>query len=94
MVFRADAYKTYPVDITGEKCSRKNGFFPIMQASYKSQCVSYGIIICQDLEIERINARKEIFQNIINRTFDERAKNFDRLFAALDKGIGEKTTRP
>lgn len=44
----------------------------------------------RDMAIEKINAQKEVFQTIINRTFDERSKNFDHFFATLDKGIEEK----
>lgn len=44
----------------------------------------------RDVAIERINAQKEVFQNVINHTFAERAKNFDHFFATLDKGIEEK----
>lgn len=44
----------------------------------------------RDVAIARINAQKEVFQNVINNSFAERARNFEKLFEALDKGIAEQ----
>ncbi len=40
-----------------------------------------------DVAIEQIRARKKLFLTYLDRSFDERAKNFEELFRSLDRAI-------
>lgn len=40
-----------------------------------------------DVAIKEIRARKKLFLTYLDRSFDERAKNFDELFRSLDRAI-------
>jgi hypothetical protein len=41
----------------------------------------------RDIEIEKIQAQKEVIKDYFEKTFSERDKSFDMMFKALDKGL-------
>jgi hypothetical protein len=45
------------------------------------------IIADKDVKIEMIRAQRDFFMEYLNKTFDERATNFDKLFEVIDDAL-------
>jgi hypothetical protein len=43
-----------------------------------------------EITIAEINPRRDLFLTYLDKTFDEREKNFDQLFARLDDALANK----
>lgn len=43
-----------------------------------------------EIKLAEINARRDLFLTYLDKTFDEREKNFDRLFTRLDDALANK----
>jgi hypothetical protein len=46
-----------------------------------------GIAAERDIAIAKVRAQQELLQEYLNRSFDERAENFTRLFAVVDGAL-------
>lgn len=46
-----------------------------------------GIAADRDVAIAQINAQRELLQDYLERSFDERADNFSKLFAVVDRAL-------
>ncbi len=69
-----------------------NSYVDCYQASEQGRTERARIQASEKTALEEIRAKKEMFMAYLDKSFDERKCNFERLFSALDRAIDENDT--